>query len=59
MLGELFDRDTSVLEDAFITIDVADLGGVADGVHIPRVIDSDGFSFLILQFANIFGIDVK
>jgi len=57
VLGKLFDGDASVLQYALIAINVADPGGVADSVHIPGVVYSEGFSLVVFQFAHIFGVN--
>ena len=54
---ELLDGDASVLQDSLISIDVADPGGVAYGVHISWIIDSEGLSLAVFEFADIFGIN--
>lgn len=57
ILCELLNRNASVFEDALISIDVADLGGVADSVHISRVIHSQRFTLSIEQLAYTLGIN--
>ena len=56
MFCQLFDGDASVLKYTLITIDVTNAGGVADSIHIPRVVHSEWLSLLILQFTHIFCI---
>ena len=46
-LGQLLNGNASIFEDTFIAIDVADLGGVADGVHVSRVVHSQRLTLSI------------
>ena len=57
VLCELLDGDASVFEDALVTIDVANLRGIADGVHVSGIVHSDGLSLVVLELADIFGIN--
>jgi hypothetical protein len=57
ILRELLNRNASVFEDALISIDVADLGSVADSVHISRVIHSQRFTLSIEQLTYTLGIN--
>ena len=51
-----FDRVSSVFKNTFITINVGDLRGTSDGVHISRVICSEDETF-VLDFLEVGGFD--
>jgi len=57
VFSQLLDGDSSIFEDTFVTIDVAYLGGVANGVHVSRVIDSQRLSIVVDQLADSLGIN--
>ncbi len=48
MFCELFDGYSSVFKYSFVSVDVAYFGGVADGVHVSWVVDSEWLFVLIL-----------
>ncbi len=58
MFCQLLDWVPSVFQYTLISIDVTDARSIADGVQVSRVVDSDGFLVLILQFADILGVNI-
>ena len=55
----MFDGIPPILKNAFIAVNVADFGGGADGVHVARIIDSEGLVILAFDFAEILGVHVE
>jgi hypothetical protein len=53
----LLNGNTSILQDSLISINITNAGGVADSIHIPWIIESEGFLILINQFSDVLRID--
>ena len=56
LFGQNFDGVSSVFKNTFITVDVGDLRGASDGVHISGVIGSEDKAF-VLDFLKVSGFD--
>lgn len=57
LLSKFLDWDSSVFQNPLVSIDVADIGGGADGVHISWVIDPERIPLGILNLEQILGPD--
>ena len=55
--SQLFDWVASILQDPFVSIDEADFGSGADGVHVSRIINSERLLVIALELGEIFGVD--
>ncbi len=53
----MLNRDASVFKNSLVTIDIADVGGITDGIHISWIIDSHGLSLLVLELSEISSVD--
>lgn len=56
IFGQLLDWVPTIFQDTLVTVDVGNLGGRADGVHISWIIDSEWLFIVIRNLSKVLRI---